>query len=54
MLGPPKKQPPLRVSTIVYPEKHTQDFVSIEINVSKPTKTNPTAVEESLKPASNS
>jgi hypothetical protein len=39
ILGPPKKQPPLRASTIVYPEKLTQDFVSIKINVSEPTRT---------------
>ena len=36
MLGAPKKPPPLRALNIMYPEKYTQYFVSIKINVPKP------------------
>jgi len=39
MFGLPQKNNPVRTLNIVYPEKHTQDFISIQINVSKPTIT---------------
>jgi hypothetical protein len=35
MFGPPKKTTPTEGSNIVYPEKRTQEFISIKINVSK-------------------